>query len=677
MKKESGILLLFIAFSFLTQAIAPAQSPVTNGPNDITAAVKKKTPPVTRISELAQTMQWCGVAVSEPDYYVWCTSPIAGLDGKIHLYCSRWPKIYKMDGWRTHCEIAHYVGDQPEGPFKFHDIAIPARPDALWNNTIHNPAIARVGGKYLLLYISFDRRPSAFLAAGKTPNYIGMCVADSPDGPWNNLTAENPLFMPSADTNHWSYGDWQCTNPTFLACGGKYYVYFHGGKHNGRIPSYAYAYAVADNPEGPYRLGDHWCTENKAKIEDATAFIWDNKICLLTDDNYGTHTGIPGAGLLWCSDSPTNFTLADAEIGFLSSTNYATHVDLSKVRKIYGRDFKFERPGILLLDGKPAYFYGASGFNLSGGETPESYVLKINLPAAKPTFTNLFAPNTRRIVFLGDSITYAGQYVEDVAAYVHARYPDRKLEFINVGLPSETVSGLSEPGHAGGKFPRPDLHERLARVLIKTKPDLVFACYGMNDGIYLPFDESRFKLYRDGINWLHMQIVGAGAKIVHLTPPVFDEAKGGHAGYGHVLDIYAEWLLGQRTNGWTVLDVHFPMKTYLADQRATNQTFALSRDGVHPDGFGHWLMAKAILSQLGVSEAGTSENELELLAKFPEGERILQLEQQQQSVWKDAWLTAIGHKRPGMKHGAPLEINPLTGEARLLSPGKSSPKEKP
>src|SRR5258708_23755619 len=89
-------------------------------------------------------------------------------------------------------------------------------------------------------------------------------------------------------------------------------------------------------------------------------------------------------------------------------------------------------------------------------------------------------PGVKRVLFLGDSITYGGHYVCDVEAYFVTRYPERKIEFINEGLPSETVSGLSEPGHAGGQFPRPDLHERLARVLAGTKADLVFACYGMN-----------------------------------------------------------------------------------------------------------------------------------------------------------------------------------------------------
>ena len=99
--------------------------------------------------------------------------------------------------------------------------------------------------------------------------------------------------------------------------------------------------------------------------------------------------------------------------------------------------------------------------------------------------------SAKRVLFLGDSITYAGQYVEFVEAYFATRFPNRHIEFLNAGLPSETVSGLSERGHAGGKFPRPDLHERLGRVLEKMKPDVVIACYGMNDGIYLPHAEAR------------------------------------------------------------------------------------------------------------------------------------------------------------------------------------------
>src|SRR3954466_4845697 len=98
----------------------------------------------------------------------------------------------------------------------------------------------------------------------------------------------------------------------------------------------------------------------------------------------------------------------------------------------------------------------------------------------------------RRVVFLGDSITQAGGYVGIVDYYLERLHPDKDFDVLGLGLASETLSGLSEEGHAGGKFPRPCLAERLGRVLEKAKPDVVFACYGMNDGIYQPLDRDRF-----------------------------------------------------------------------------------------------------------------------------------------------------------------------------------------
>ena len=93
-----------------------------------------------------------------------------------------------------------------------------------------------------------------------------------------------------------------------------------------------------------------------------------------------------------------------------------------------------------------------------------------------------------------------------IDAALIAQLPEATQEIIPLGLSSETVSGLSEEGHAGGKFPRPDLHERLDRALEKAKPQLVFACYGMNDGIYFPLSTERFKAFQDGMKKLHDKI---------------------------------------------------------------------------------------------------------------------------------------------------------------------------
>lgn len=262
----------------------------------------------------------------------------------------------------------------------------------------------------------------------------------------------------------------------------------------------------------------------------------------------------------------------------------------------------------------------------------------------------------QRVVFLGNSITYSGEYVADIEAFFRLVHPTLEIEWINVGLPSETVSGLSEEGHAEGAFPRPDLHERLERVLKQTQPDLVFANYGMNDGIYQPFDSMRSERFQEGMIKLHEMVVEQGVPIVHLTPPVYDEAKGGVRGYDDVLRLYSDWLLGQGTEkSWLVLDIHGPMRAFLDEKRNEDPDFYLAADGVHPGEQGHWIIAREILSFLGQKQAKDAENLLSIMTDYPHAATVIQQVRDKQQLMRDAWLTAIGHSRPGLKEGLPLE----------------------
>lgn len=277
----------------------------------------------------------------------------------------------------------------------------------------------------------------------------------------------------------------------------------------------------------------------------------------------------------------------------------------------------------------------------------------------------------KRIVFLGDSITYAGGYVDILEAAFRVEHPDRAVEFINLGLPSETVSGLSEPGHAGGAFPRPTVHERLDRVLAKARPDLLVASYGMNCGMYYPFSEERFAKYRAGMELLRKKAAAAGAKVVHITPPVFDplpikarllpaglpEYKQPFEGYHTVLDRYSEWLVGQRAQGWVVFDTHFPMARFIAAERERDPAFKLAGDGVHINATGHWLVAREVLRQFKAPEdklAEARDGTAFLAAVHPRGADLLKLITQRQGIMKDAWLNECGHLRPGMKKGLPV-----------------------
>lgn len=272
-----------------------------------------------------------------------------------------------------------------------------------------------------------------------------------------------------------------------------------------------------------------------------------------------------------------------------------------------------------------------------------------------PENTAALPLNVKRVLFLGDSITYAGQYSAYVETYFITRYPDSKIEFINVGLPSETVSGLSEDNHADGAFPRPDLQERLHRVLEQTKPDLIFACYGMNDGIYQPFADDRFKAFQDGMQRLRSAAAAANAEIIHLTPPYFDGEKNNDKAYMKVLERYSQWLLEQRANGWTVIDVHGPMTDHINARHQTEPAFAYAQDGIHPDDYGHWIIAKHILLGLGAQDITDADSARQMAAVNPNGSAIIVLVQQREEMMRDAWLTATGHQRPGLNKGLPLD----------------------
>ncbi len=274
--------------------------------------------------------------------------------------------------------------------------------------------------------------------------------------------------------------------------------------------------------------------------------------------------------------------------------------------------------------------------------------------AAEPTPRELVT-GSRRILFLGDSITAAGQYVAFFDAWLATQRLSAPPVVINCGLPSETVSGLSEEGHAGGKFPRPDLAERLTRVLEIAKPDLVFACYGINCGIYEPFDDGRFKRYQQGYRDLKAAVEKRGAKLVVMTPPFYDDLRSPKGfSYNAVLDRYTDWLLGQRKEGWTVIDLHGPMTAEVGRRRAEQADFTFQPDGVHPNEAGHWFVASRLIGWCGDEASAGVGSPQGMLKERGSPESLLPLVRQRMSVLRDAYVGAAGHKRPGVAKGLPI-----------------------
>ena len=264
--------------------------------------------------------------------------------------------------------------------------------------------------------------------------------------------------------------------------------------------------------------------------------------------------------------------------------------------------------------------------------------------------TTLARAAETRVLFLGDSITYDGRWAAWVESALRNDPAYAEADFLNVGLASETASGLSEPGHAGGKFPRPCIHERLSRVLEGCKTTLVIACYGMNDGIYQPLDETRLDAYRKGMVKLKEDVEKTSARIVFVTPPLHnvDKPLSDAARYDTVLDAQATWLTGNRAQGWQVVDIRPELRAAVAAAKQKEPAFIFAKDGVHPGAEGHRFMAEAVCKGLwpilGLKEAPrfTSDEAYPLLLR-------------QAHLLRDAYLTATKHIRPGVPEGKPVD----------------------
>jgi lysophospholipase L1-like esterase len=251
---------------------------------------------------------------------------------------------------------------------------------------------------------------------------------------------------------------------------------------------------------------------------------------------------------------------------------------------------------------------------------------------------------SKRVVFLGDSITQSGGYVTLVTYYLEKLHPQKDFDILGLGLASETLSGLSEEGHAGGKFPRPCLFERLDRLLEKARPDVVFACYGINDGIYQPLDADRFAAFKKGVTKLIERCQGAGVKQVYLiTPPIYDiTPKEKEFNYDSVLTAYAQWETELKVPGVRVIDLHTAMR-----KARDARTEPFSKDHVHPGDDGHLLLARTVLAALGekVPEEAVADVQKHPLYKLVTEKRALRSGQ---------WMKHIGYTREAAVAPQPL-----------------------
>lgn len=323
-------------------------------------------------SDIALNLEYKGVSVTDDSHWYWCVSPIYDENNSVHLFCSRWRTSEKgMALWSSESEIVHFVGNSPEGPFNYVETVLSNDniPFPEWQAAPHNPQIYKFEEQYALVYIVQDKRVKN--GGMKT----GLMLSDSLNGPWHFAGNDGIVVKESTDKTHWTYHSKTGTeNPAMAKIDDTYYIFFKAGKAQNR--KMHYGYATSKSIEGPYIMCNEPKMDNIHYVEDATAFQQNGKTYLLTTDNFGKNTGIFGAGILW-KMRDGYFKRENAEIGFGVLSDYT---DLPGTATFCDNDrsTKLERPGILMKNGKPEYFYGCTRTDVFGSGKSQCYVFKIN-----------------------------------------------------------------------------------------------------------------------------------------------------------------------------------------------------------------------------------------------------------------------------------------------------------
>lgn len=308
-------------------------------------------------------------------YWVWGSSVVKSPDGKYHMYVSRFPKTLPFHpGWMVASEIVHAVADNPTGPFKFSDIALPARGAEYWDGrSTHNPRILFYNNKYYLIYMgsthpfsepTYDELTldSKWCPVARSNKRIGLAVSDSPYGPWERYD------QPILDVKPNTFYSYLISNPTpVIRKDGTVVIMFKGRSYvgNDKYSRMHFGIATAPNIEGPYKVLNNdkpvWDINVLGEGEDP--FIWEdeNGFHVLFKDQKGKITGETGAGVLAHSKDLINWNLDEHPKAY--SRNIVWN-DGSQ-----SKQGQLERPFIMFDEkGKPCCIYfatmnGKGGFN--------------------------------------------------------------------------------------------------------------------------------------------------------------------------------------------------------------------------------------------------------------------------------------------------------------------------
>jgi hypothetical protein len=272
------------------------------------------------------------------------------LGWRYHMYNGVYTQGCGVNYWRGNSAIAHLVSKTPQGPFSYHDEAVP-----LWHT---NPQVVRdpFDGTFIIFAIGQDVNRSAWVecncsarpacpAGPPNPNLAGVIDAHtsaSPYGPWRPLVINGSTVVLRGATN---------PAPLFLPNG----TLLLGVNAEGTKVA-----VVPDWRAGPYRYAPQGTLPEIPGVwwEDPLLFLYGGKFRQLVHTYNATDTGHQFATGGYGETAGDASVFADWQFGGLADpayTNNVTYADGS-VQELRRR----ERPKLLFAQDGRVWLYNAA-----------------------------------------------------------------------------------------------------------------------------------------------------------------------------------------------------------------------------------------------------------------------------------------------------------------------------
>lgn len=204
------------------------------------------------------------------------------------------------------------------------------------------------------------------------------------------------------------------------------------------------------------------------------------------------------------------------------------------------------------------------------------------------------------VIFFGDALVENASYPVEVEAFVAAKYPELRTQFLNDGRGSETPESLLERYDA-------DLAHR------KIKPTVAVLCFGAYYTGLQPLADGEAAAFGQSLAKLVDRLTQDGVQVVLMTPPSAEEARNRTLGAIQFNEKVLTPLCNQirelaHEKQIPLIDWYAKADEIRSKRNALSPTFAITTDGLNPTIEGQAVASALLLEHWNAEPIDVSIN---------------------------------------------------------------------